>query len=284
MPESSSPAGRQIAFVTVCKGRLHHLQAALPPIVAQAPDEIAVVDYDCPERAGDWVEANFPNVRAVRAGEGQEFNLARGRNIGARATSAPWLCFLDADTIVSPGFVEWLRRNLRERHFYQQSPLGKPLAALSEGLVICHRNAFDTLNGYDEVFQGWGGEDSDFYDRLMLCNVIRDYFPSQLVSAIAHGEEERTRFYPIKRREAYQMRNRAYRIAKHQVMHVLGVRTELAMDVRRQIFAQIAKAFAEWMEDPAKPAPSVTISMSANDPLSEPYQLRKQCSFTITLQ
>src|SRR5574343_1128333 len=107
------------AFVTTCKGRLHHLQQTLPLIVAEAPDEIVVVDYGCPQGSGDWVEANYPQVKVVRVTDDDGFRLARARNLGAAACSAPWICFIDADIRVGSGFVAWMRANARQRHYYR---------------------------------------------------------------------------------------------------------------------------------------------------------------------
>ncbi len=278
------PQPPAIAFVTTCKGRLHHLQQTLPLIAAQAPDEIAVVDYDCPQGSADWVEANFPAVKAVRVPGRPKFNAAEARNTGARATSAAWLCFIDADNAIAPGFVDWLRANLREGFFYMQDPAGKPLHALSEGIVVCNRTAFGLVEGYDEIIQGWGAEDTDFHDRLSLCGALKTHFPADLVSSIAHGEADRVRFYDTKNRETQLMRNRVYRIAKHQLMQALGVRTELAIDIRRQIHAEISNAFEAWMDDPTAPLPSVTISVTVEDPLTRPFKIMKTSTFTLALQ
>lgn len=49
-----------VGFVTTCRGRLHHLQQTIPRIVAEQPDEIIVVDHDCPQGTGDWLEKNYP--------------------------------------------------------------------------------------------------------------------------------------------------------------------------------------------------------------------------------
>ncbi|HUJ03280.1 MAG TPA: glycosyltransferase family 2 protein [Rhizomicrobium sp.] len=284
MADSSSQPDNPIAFVTTCKGRRHHLERTLPPIVAEAPGEIVVVDFDCPQKSADWAEANFPGVKAVRVTGRPEFHLAQARNIGAHATAAPWICFVDADSVISPGFVGWMRRNLREGHFYTQDPAGKSLEALSEGVVVCHRRAFAFVEGYDETIRGWGAEDTDFYDRLALCNVANVYFPSGLVSSLPHGEDERMRFYAVKNRQAQQMLNRTYRIAKHQVMHIMGIKTELAADMRQKLYDQIEAAFAGWITDPSRPLPSVKISVAAHDSLREPHKIFKQCTFTLSLQ
>ena len=86
-----------IALITTCKGRLHHLRETLPLMASQGADEIVVVDYGCPDGAGDWVEREFPGVRVVRVDDDPGFCLPRARNAGARASSARWLAFVDAD-------------------------------------------------------------------------------------------------------------------------------------------------------------------------------------------
>ncbi|HOK40704.1 MAG TPA: galactosyltransferase-related protein [bacterium] len=37
------------------------------------------------------------------------------------------------------------------------------------GNLVIHRSMFERLNGFDEKFIGWGREDSDFYNRLLLA-------------------------------------------------------------------------------------------------------------------
>ena len=72
-----------LSYITTCKGRLSHLQQTLPRIADQPHVECIVVDYGCPERCGDWVEAHHPNVMVVRTGPTEGFNASRARNAGA---------------------------------------------------------------------------------------------------------------------------------------------------------------------------------------------------------
>ena len=67
-----------ISVITTCKGRMHHLEEALPTWLAQEGGnyEIIVVDYGDPDKSADYVEElNDPRVRAVRH-EAEGFNLA----------------------------------------------------------------------------------------------------------------------------------------------------------------------------------------------------------------
>lgn len=79
MPPASGPSPR-ISVVIPCKGRLSHLRHVLPYWLKQEtpPAEIIVVDYGCTERCGDWVNANYPNVRVVRVCQDvEQYNASR---------------------------------------------------------------------------------------------------------------------------------------------------------------------------------------------------------------
>ena len=49
-----------LTVVMTCKGRLGQLQQSLPLLAAQDRLALIVVDYGCPERAGDWVAVHHP--------------------------------------------------------------------------------------------------------------------------------------------------------------------------------------------------------------------------------
>ena len=71
-----------LCFVTTCMGRLAALRQSLGPMVAQGGSCI-VVEYSCPESAGDWVEANHKAARVIRVPGQDRFNASAARNVGA---------------------------------------------------------------------------------------------------------------------------------------------------------------------------------------------------------
>jgi glycosyltransferase involved in cell wall biosynthesis len=143
-----------IAFVVTCKGRLHHLKETLPLIVRQEPDEIVVVDYGCPDGTAAWVAVNFPRVKTVHF-DSPSFNLAHARNLGAKASQSIWLCFIDADIKIAPGWLAWLRHNMRPNTFYRSDNF--KCDRDTTGTMVCSRSNFEFVGGYDEVFTAWGG-------------------------------------------------------------------------------------------------------------------------------
>src|SRR5438105_1209584 len=96
----------RLCFVISCMGRLSFLQQTLGRMAGQSDCSCVVVDYSCPDHAGDWVTAHYPQVRVVRRPGETVFSLAAARNAGAGAVDAPWICFTDADILLEPNFAD----------------------------------------------------------------------------------------------------------------------------------------------------------------------------------
>lgn len=272
-----------ISFVTTCKGRLHHLQQTLPAIVAEAPDEIVVVDYACPQGSGDWVEANFPNVKVVRVEDDPGFCLPRARNVGARHSTSPWIVFIDADVMVSPGLLEWLRRHIQPWSFFRASPVNGVRDKETWGTAVCSREAFEYIGGYDEVFRGWGGEDADLYYRLNQAGLGERPYPAGFVRAIPHDDAERVTFHRVKDKQRQQIINQFYAAAKRQALMVLGRETLLPFNERQLLMERITNVISQWNEGDSGPDPTITVNVKGVTLLHKPFKIHKSCSLTLTL-
>ena len=225
-----------ITFITTCRGRLAHLRETLPSLAAQSNAAVIVVDYGCPDKSGAWVEANFPQVEVVRSDESTRFELARARNLGAQRVQSPWMCFIDADTRADAGFAERLKPLLQTGRFYQAEPRNIE----TWGTSICAKTDFDRVGGYDEVIQGWGKEDDDFYARLLLAGVHYGTFPGDMLHGIRHPEVERVAHYAVKDRWLSESINYVYCRAKIDLM--LLRHTPLPLDARKELYAQVHAA------------------------------------------
>jgi len=140
------------------------------------------------------------------------------------------------------------------------------------------------VGGYDEVFRGWGGEDFDLYLRLRHRGVIESDYPPEFVSAIAHGDDERTAYTDLKSREAHQFVNHCYTTAKRQLTALRGVGQTLDLATRQRLMAVTKARIAEWGCDPAKPPPVLTYRVDAEDWLPPPYRMTKELVFTIRIE
>lgn len=182
-----------VTVVTTCKGRLHHLQESLPRMVAQSDTACIVVDYGCPDGTSVWVRKNHPEVKVVHVTGAKDFNVCKARNIGAAAVNTPWICFVDADSLLAPDFIQNVLPQLRERTFYLTDSFVPELV----GLVICSAKDFAAIGGFDETFCGWGCEDDDLYIRLAMSGCTKGDFPSSAATVIHHDEPQSTRFHEI---------------------------------------------------------------------------------------
>lgn len=232
----------RLTFVTTCRGRLPHLQESLPTFVAQPDVEVVVVDYGCPARSGDWVEQAHPQVKVVRAGERPRFELSRARNLGAAAATAPWLCFVDADVRLAPVFMARVGPLLEPGAFYQ----AKPRTIETWGTSISARADFERVGGYDEVLQGWGKDDDDYYARLVLAGVRHAAFPGELLLPISHDDAQRVESYELEDRWLSESINHVYCRAKHDLE--LLRREPLSLELRRRLYAEVHAAVVRGRE------------------------------------
>jgi glycosyltransferase involved in cell wall biosynthesis len=225
-----------ITFVTTCRGRLAQLQQSLPTFAAQPDAAVVVVDYGCPERSGDWVDAHFPGVEVIRARDTPRFELARARNLGAAAVRSPWLCFVDADILLAPDFAVRVCPNLAGGHIYQ----AKPRTIETWGTSICATADFERVGGYDEVLQGWGKEDDDFYARLVIAGVARATFPGDTLRGLTHPDAARVAHYDVKDRWVNESVNHVYCRAKIDLS--LLRHGPVPLDERRRLYADVRAA------------------------------------------
>jgi predicted glycosyltransferase involved in capsule biosynthesis len=151
------------------------------------------------------------------------FNKCAAQNAGGKralSEGADYLCFLDADTLVTDEFVPWLVKHVRPDQFLiaARRADGSDRHSLT-GLIVVHADAFTQSGGFDESFTGWGGEDIEFRMRLALLHGLGyGDVPEELVDALPHGDDLRTRFYRQKNAAVSNTSN--LRKLKYRIRHV----------------------------------------------------------------
>jgi len=185
----------KLSIVTCCKGRLEHLERALPTFVAQSESEVIVVDYDCPDRTKDWVALHFPDVRVTSVTDAPILNVSRARNIGAKHSRAPWLAFCDADQLLARSFASELRARLVSGT-YLRTLRDTPFGPKKQGVPLaCEAATFWAIGGYDDAFRGWGSEDFEIIDRLDRAGIREVTGAATLVETLRHSNAARSSFY-----------------------------------------------------------------------------------------
>jgi hypothetical protein len=226
-----------ITAITPCKGRLEHLKQTLPALMASPDVEVVVVDYDCPDRAGDWVRGAYPQAKVVSVTGRPWYNRSEAKNLGAAAASGDWLFFADADVRVADGFMQTVQALLRPGVFL----LANPRPADLWGAIFVARRDFETLGGFDEAMEDYGSEDVDLLARLMMAGVQEAHFPSRGFGVIQHDQATRTRFHQSHDMALTGSINGFYRTAKNDLARQ-GVVLDLAG--RRKLYADVVSAFA----------------------------------------
>lgn len=194
----------KVSVIIPCKGRLEQLKQCLPTVLNQTYEdvEIVVVEYNCPDRTKGYCE-NM-GVKCVSADVPVNYwNLCKARNLGARNSTGEVLLFLDADTILQPTFIE---ESLRAMDF------DAFLTGLTEppwngcGCLLVNRDDFFNVRGYNELFEGWGYDDFNMYERLEH-DLFHEKFDPNLISNLSHEDSGRNEFHGNEDKYASKDRN-----------------------------------------------------------------------------
>jgi glycosyltransferase involved in cell wall biosynthesis len=226
-----------LSLITTCKNRLPHLQQSLPLMLRQLGAEVIVVDYGCEQGTAAWVKEHHPEAKLVQVNDDPVFSLARARNMGAKTASCETLCFVDADVSMHLELSKWLELNQKPNEFY----LYEDRTELELfGFLIVAREHFFKAGGYGEAFRGWGGEDSDLYERLARAGLSKSSIPRESISSISHGDElrqlgrEKGGF--SNRQEAWLM-HRLYMAIKRDSWQLTG--REIELEKRKELLQYI---------------------------------------------
>lgn len=225
----------KFSIITTCKGRLHNLKRTLPEFLKQADAEVIVVDYDCPEGTADYVARVHPQARVVKVQDKPRFNLPHARNLGVAQARGEILVFLDADVVIAGDFVGRVAELLKARSFAHFVP---PARNSLRGQSAVWRKDFAAVGGYDDLMDGYGGEDLDLYMRLRLAGGKPVPLPPDLVlEVIEQTVEERERYRAPDLKRQF-LRGQLYSLAKEMVLRARGG-PDLPLAVRRNLLKAV---------------------------------------------
>lgn len=227
------------------------MRQSLPQMVAQGAREVIVVDFSCPQGTSEFVASNFPSVRLVNVENEEHFSNWRARNAGASVASSETLVFLDADTILADGAIEWLSQNLPDgaygffdRKTSQSFNLGGPKIAANQlkGLHVIPSAAFRRIGGYDQVLEGYAaGGDTDIEERLSMAGLKRHLLdPVMVESIIEHDAASRMQHHALPIRTSY-CAGLIYRTAKLCLLRMRG-QYELPVRARQNLYSAAMEA------------------------------------------
>lgn len=263
---------RTFSIITTCKGRLDHLKASLPSMLAQKCSEVIVVDFSCPQGTAPFVSEKFPSVRVVSVEGQKHFSNWKARNAGAAAAKSDVLVFVDADTILADGAIDWIATNLPPRAFgffdsatSRAFNRGGPRLAANQlkGFQVVPAPAFRRLGGYDEILEGYAaGADTDLELRLTMIGLTRRALdPGIVESVIQHTAASRMENHAQPIRTSYAA-GLLYRAAKRALLRMNG-RAELPIAVRRNLYHAAARAAQRLSPTQGRVSMNVTLGQEA---------------------
>ncbi len=204
-----------ISVLTLVRGRQSHLDRLLASLCLQYHTEFEVVIASMQAEA-PRIDPNLPfPVRLVEV-PGVALPLAAAHNAAAAAASGAQLIFLDVDCIAAPSLVgnygKWLTRrdivlmgevhylpalDYTDKSFAQLAAIAQrhparpvvPSGGLREesnprclwGLSFAlRRDRFQKVDGLNERYIGYGGEETDFAERLATVDTAFAWCPHTL--------------------------------------------------------------------------------------------------------
>ena len=197
----------RVSVVIPCYNQGVFLNGAIGSVFSQTFDSFDVIVVDDGSTDPDTIEAidtlSWSRTRVIRRENG---GLAAARNTGIEAALGEFVVPLDADDALEPQFLERLVAELdadpgagyatcRARLFGDIDAVWSPrpfnqyqllLSNSNVGCVLLRRDAWDSVNGYDETMRN-GNEDWELWIRLMQAGWGIVEVPQVLFRYRKHG-------------------------------------------------------------------------------------------------
>lgn len=187
----------KVSVIIPCKKRLKFLKRTFPSVYRQDYKnlEIIVVDFMCPEGTQDYIERHFKDdkVKVVKAKiAADHWNLSESRNFGYKHATGDILIFADADTMMHYKFVSDCVKKLKEGLYLT----GKQSGSFQNcGCCAVWRKDFEKAKGYNELANGWGSEDLNFYRRLEAQGLTNVHFNFGYIKNLPHPDSIRNEYH-----------------------------------------------------------------------------------------
>ena len=161
-----------ISLCIVVMNRTDDLKRTLPVTIEMAkaspPVEIVILDYDSKDDLVDYLKNIDYPITYARSPNHKFFSISHSRNCAVKASSGDYIVIQDADIILKEGTIPTWRKLLDKYDPVWLIEEGRWIDDKHQGgrLLVCQRNEFLRMGGYDERFNLCGPEDKDICMRL----------------------------------------------------------------------------------------------------------------------
>lgn len=192
-------------ILTYRNRNLYIVKNCLESLAKQSnPDfEVLLVDYGSVNPYKNDLKdlvSNYTFIKLLRCEtEQQLWCKSRAINIALKQCETPF-CFVgDIDMIYHPEFITILKEqtNIKQTTYFQvgflseeESKLSKTFGAYSvafksqkeaTGMTLYDTKVLQSINGYDEFYNGWGSEDTDTHLRLQNAGLEVAFYTKRLL-------------------------------------------------------------------------------------------------------
>ncbi len=201
----------RISLCTAIMDRLEFLKEALPTWLKLPFDEIIIVDWSSRIPVAEHILKDFKDerIKIIRVDGKEKYNQSKASNLKIMAAKCPIILSIDCDIKLGEDFFK--RNNFVDGIFIIGDQKKNPGTT---GTCLVSKSEFDRLNGYNELMNGWGYHDNDFYNRLENIGLLKKYFANGSIIHIDHGDEIRTSNYTSKNKKFSNHENKKIAIKK----------------------------------------------------------------------
>jgi hypothetical protein len=193
-------------------GRLEHLKKTLPKNMqdnADYPDcQFVVLNYGDEPETNQWIKDNFQQeidsgrLKYISYSGPKTFLVSHAKNIAHLMADGDIVCNMDADQYTGKNFAQFLadafdaaeqkKQPIFMRHDTMQMAKSENKDIYqSSGKIALRKSDFVRLRGYDETFQGWGGDDAELAIRLRVNGIRQESIPEIFAHGIPHTDDLR---------------------------------------------------------------------------------------------
>lgn len=179
LPSAQAPMPAGISVVIPSRNGKDLLGLCLPPLLAQSPAEVIVVDNGSDDGTVDWLAANYKQVRAIVSKDPMSFSKAV--NTGIAEARFSHVCLLNNDMVIEPEFLSELKRAFDEvpslfsataQIFFpkgaRREETGKAMMAPREHFSDFTVTCVEPFVGEDHTYVLYGSGGCSLYDAVKL--------------------------------------------------------------------------------------------------------------------
>jgi GT2 family glycosyltransferase len=186
--------------------RLHHIKKTLPQNILDNRDypnvEFVLLDYGSDDGLEDWINDNFQKelvsglLNFRRTTEPKKYLPSHSKNMVHFQSTGDIVCNLDGDNFTGSGFASYLNKHFIQfpNSFLSADYRNQNWQKESDtfGRIVCRKDDFESIGGYDERMKWYSYEDLDLCERLIRKG-IKQYFITNraFLNTIKHDDEER---------------------------------------------------------------------------------------------